>query len=78
MLLADWRKERGWTLAHLAGELGLSGRSPAETCRRWETGESRPDADMVERIREMTNGAVTSADMHITRLEWLKSKAEAA
>lgn len=77
MLLADWRKEQGWTLARLGEELGVSGKSPAETVRRWETGESRPDADIVARIEEVSEGKVTAADMHEVRLAWLKSRSDA-
>lgn len=71
MLLKDWRRGRGWSLARLAEELALSGRSPSETVRRWETGESRPDADVVDRIGLLTDGVVTPNDMHEARLRHL-------
>lgn len=74
MLLKDWRQAEGWSLARLAEELGILGRSPSETVRRWETGESRPDADTVDLINSATRGAVTANDMHETRLSWLRAR----
>lgn len=31
-----------------------------------------PDADMIERIRTLTNHSVTADDMHVVRLAWLR------
>jgi len=74
MLLKDWRQEKGWTLAKLAEELGLFGRSPSETVRRWESGESRPDADIIAKIESLTGDEVTSTDMQASRLAFLNSR----
>lgn len=78
MLLREWRETNGWTLARLAGELGLPGENPAATVQRWETGKSRPEADVIERIEKVTERSVTATDMHETRLAWLNSQQEAA
>lgn len=45
----------------------------ARTYQRYETGENRPDAPLVERIRNVSSGLVTVEDLHRQRLEWLKS-----
>lgn len=74
MLLRDWRQLQGWTLARMAEALELVGRSPAETVRRWETGESRPEADIIARIEALTLGAVTASDMHVVRLVFIESR----
>lgn len=78
MLLRTWREEKGFSLARAAAELGVEGRNPAQNLLRWETGESRPDADMVHRIEVRTCGAVTALDMHATRLAFLNDRAGAA
>jgi len=78
MLLREWRETNGWTLARLAAELGLPGEHSAGTVQRWETGKSRPEADVIDRIEKLTEGAVTAADMHETRLAWLNNHLEAA
>lgn len=72
MLLKEWRLNQGWSLAKMAEALHLAGRYPAETVRRWEGGESRPDADAVARIEVVTAMEVTAVDMHEVRLFWLK------
>lgn len=72
MLLKEWRLNQGWSLAKMAEALHLDGRYPAETVRRWEGGESRPDADAVAKIELVTSMEVKAVDMHDARLAWLK------
>ncbi|PWE58360.1 hypothetical protein DEM27_00045 [Metarhizobium album] len=57
------------TLASCALRLGVG---HARNFQKYETGENRPDAPMIDRIIEMTGGAVTLQDMHEVRLEWLR------
>ncbi|MBB4004448.1 helix-turn-helix transcriptional regulator [Aurantimonas endophytica] len=76
--LKDWREGKGWNTQRLAEELGLDERSGAGTVWRWETGRSRPDADVVAKIAEITGGAVTAHDMHLTRLAFLQVKSPSA
>lgn len=75
MLLKEWRKTNKWTLERLAAELDVPGKSPAGTVQRWESGQSRPDADVIERIVRLTNGSVTANDMHALRLAWTSAQA---
>ena len=70
-MLKEWRIESGMTQAECAKALGLLG--GARSFQRIEVGETGADADMVERIRLLTSGAVTPNDMHAIRLDWLKA-----
>lgn len=70
MKLKSWRLEAGRSQGDCANALRLEG--GARSFQRIETGQNKPDADMVERIVVMTGGQVTAADMHLTRLDWLK------
>ena len=67
--LRRYRRGRGGTLGEFAEHFGVS----KTTVARWETGEMLPDADVIARIEDLTEGAVTAADMHRTRLGWLKA-----
>lgn len=73
MRIRDFRKEKGLTLAQAAAALCISGANPSRTLQRIELGESRWDAQMVERIIEWSGGMVTLQDLHETRLEFLNS-----
>lgn len=73
MHLSDWRKERNLSTLEVARMLGLTGDRDGSSVWNWETGRSRPDADVVHRLERLTDGAVTAADMHAVRLAWLKA-----
>lgn len=70
MTLRQWRLTQGKTLEECARHFGLKS---ARTYQRYETGENRPDADLVDVFVRLSGGAVTAADMHQTRLDWLKA-----
>ncbi|ALN73556.1 helix-turn-helix transcriptional regulator [Aureimonas sp. AU20] len=72
--LKDWREEAGLSARRVAEALGLDDASGAGTIWRWETGRSRPDADVVAKIVEISDGKVTASDMHLTRLAFLRSR----
>lgn len=73
MMLRDYRTGRGMGFAELARALGITGVNPGGTLARIENGSRQPDADMVERIQQFTEGAVTAGDMHAVRLAWLRA-----
>lgn len=73
MRLKQWRTDRKLTIAGMARALGIQGVNPGGTLARIEAGSRQPDAEMVERIGFLTGGAVTPADMHAVRLDWLKA-----
>lgn len=58
MQLRTYRESQRLSINQAAGELGVR----HETLRRWETGERRPDLDMVAVIAEWSRGHVTAAD----------------
>jgi transcriptional regulator with XRE-family HTH domain len=72
MQLAEWRKEKNLSCSEIAKGLGLDGDRDGTSVWNWETGRSRPDADMIDKIRILTDDAVTAADMHECRLAWLR------
>lgn len=74
MKLKEWRLTRNMTLAEAAATLGMPGKNPSRTYQRYESGEKRPDAPLVEAIIAMTGGAVTVEDMHRARLDWLAAR----
>lgn len=78
MKLTDWRKQNQKTLAETAGLIGLRGSNPARDLQRFETGERRPPALLVEQIALATGGEVTAQDMHETRLAWERAALEIA
>lgn len=69
MRLKEWRLTREKTLADMATLLRIE---TPRTYMRYEEGENRADAHIVERIRDLTNNDVGVIDMHNQRLEWLK------
>lgn len=76
--LKEWREAKGWNTQHLAKELGLDEKAGPGTVWRWETGRSRPDADVIARIEKLSEGEVTANEMHETRLSFLRSRQEDA
>lgn len=73
MKLIDWITAEKLSVAAAARAIGILGVNPGRTLDRIATGERQPDADMVARIQALTGGLVTAADMHATRLEWLRA-----
>lgn len=70
MNLKQWRQTHQKTLQECAAFFGVRN---ARTYQRYETGENRADADLVDVFVRLSGGAVTAADMHQTRLDWLKA-----
>lgn len=58
--LRTWRVQRELTLAEAGKLFGV----PPQTFHRWETGESIPRATQIQKMPEMTGGAVTAADFY--------------
>ncbi len=67
-----WREQAKISLGEIARRLGVEGKNPARTYHRYETGERAAPAGIVERFREVSNGAVRAEDWHETRLGWLR------
>lgn len=73
MNLRDYRLSKGLTRAEMARRLGIEGVNPSGTYVRIEVGSRQADAVMIERIIRLTDRVVSAADMHETRLCWLRS-----
>ncbi len=77
MDIRTWRTAQGLTLQALADKLAIKGSNPARTLQRWELGAVPCPAEVVERIRELSAGAVTPGDFHDVRLAFLRSQDDA-
>lgn len=58
----EWRIAEKLTLADMAAHVGLSGKNPASTYLRWETGKSRCPLVVVHVVERISEGRVTLAD----------------
>lgn len=74
MKLKDWRKDQHLTMAEAGTLLGLS----QPSLSRIEAGKQWPDRPTMERIQEVTKGAVTPNDFipmppadHGDKIEWV-------
>jgi transcriptional regulator with XRE-family HTH domain len=68
MDLEEFRQSEGLSYRGLAAFLGLT---QGRHAMRWATGERWPDADKLQHIKDLTDGAVTIEAMHRRRLKWL-------
>ncbi|MBN9044654.1 MAG: helix-turn-helix domain-containing protein [Rhizobiales bacterium] len=79
MNLAEWRKREGLSCDEVARRLNITAARGGSSVWNWETGRARADADIIERIEQLTGGEVSPLDMHRTRLAWLRhSRGEGA
>ena len=58
MQLGQYLKEEGLTVATFARDIGIS----AEAVRLYVTGQRRPRAAVIDRIRDKTHGKVRAGD----------------
>ena len=72
MKFRDWRVTQKIRVIDMARSLGFGGKNPGRRLWRYERGEAMPDAILIEKIRQMTNGNVTADDWHYTRLEFMR------
>lgn len=77
--LALWAEREGLTPGAVAVALSSRGESVSmSTVRRIMRGERWPDADMIERIVDLTGGDVTLFALHRKRAAWLRAHPPAA
>jgi len=74
MRLSAWLLDQG--LSHSAFARLVGGVS-TEAVRLWAGGKRMPGTEHVERIEELTGGAVTVGDLHDARVETITSKRKA-
>lgn len=73
----SWRQEAGLSLAHVAAHAGIAGANPARTYDRYEKGEQACPATVIERVRELSAGAVGAESWQETRMQFFKAAAGA-
>lgn len=77
MELRDWRIAQGLSQQALGVALGITSGNPASFVERVENGKVKADADLAAALSLLTEGAVTPADLHRTRLLWLRASGRA-
>lgn len=70
MTLDHWLTSNGISAEDFGKTLGFSG----QAVRYWRSGSRMPDANVVQRIVDATDGAVSVIDMHETRRGWLAAQ----
>ena len=77
----QWRTSAGKSLAaiarQVAAEVGLTGKNPARTYQRWETGANRVPVEVVAAIERLSGGIVTAASWCETRRLFLSRQERA-
>lgn len=68
-----WRNGAGLTLAKVAAECGITGRNPARTYNRYETGEKQAPAEVVAAVDRVSGGKVRAASFQAVRMAWLEA-----
>ena len=66
-----WRLSAGHTQASLAALAGVTGRNPSRTWKRWESGERKASAAVIDLIEGLSAGAVTARSWAKVRAEYL-------
>ncbi len=60
MIPETWRKIHSLTVQAAAELVGLAGKNPARTWKRWEIGERSPSIEKVALIERLSGGALTA------------------
>lgn len=58
----EWRIAEKLTLAQVAASVGVSGKNPASTYLRWETGRVRCPLSVIAKLERLSGGKVALAD----------------
>lgn len=56
----QWRKAKNFSQDQVARMIGLSGKNPARTWQRWESGERQPPLTVIAKIEVLSEGFVTT------------------
>lgn len=56
----EWRRGRKLSQEALARLLGLSGKNPARTWQRWESGDRQPPLSIIAKVEALSDGRVTT------------------
>lgn len=67
----EWRETTGLSQDAIARLLGVTGRNPAGTYRRWAIGACRPPLKVVERMQLFSKGGVTMSSWITIREQYI-------
>lgn len=56
----QWRKANNLSQDAVARMIGLTGKNPARTWQRWESGERQPPLTVIAKIEVLSDGAVNT------------------
>lgn len=71
LLPEEWRDATGLSQDAVARLLGVRGKNPAGTYRRWAIGACRPPLEVVEQVRLLSKGKVTAASWITVRNQFV-------
>ena len=63
MLLRDYKEQNNLTLQELATQIGVTGKNPRQTIRRWVMGARIPRLHYLDKIEIATKGKVKFEDL---------------
>lgn len=69
MLPAEWRRASGLSQADVAKLLGLTGKNPARTWQRYETGERQPRSNVIGAVERISKRKVTARSWEMVRAQ---------
>ncbi len=78
ILPEEWRATSELSQGDLARLLGVTGKNPSGTYRRWAIGANSPPLKVVQTIEILSKGAVTTASWIAAREQYLAAAAEKA
>lgn len=74
----SWRKSQGLSLAAAAAICGVSGKNPARTWQRWETGEREPSIKAIAAVEQASCGQVKVCSWNVIRQIFLNEQKTAS
>ncbi|MCK1282250.1 helix-turn-helix transcriptional regulator [Bradyrhizobium sp. 61] len=70
----SWRKAQGLSLGAAAALCGVSGKNPARTWQRWETGEREPSIKAVAAVEKASRGEIKAGTWNVIRQSFLSEQ----
>lgn len=76
VLPEEWRATAGLSQGDLARLLGVTGKNPNGTYRRWAIGANKPPLRVVQTVEILSKGVVSTASWIAVRERYLASSSE--
>lgn len=74
----EWRQSRQMSLGGAASFFGVTGKNPARTWQRWETGARVPPIEAIVRVEKLSGQEIKAADWYAVRQRFLNAACSAA